>query len=228
VVNVNALLCVLAAVCDEIQHRANELNELDGFAGDGDMGITMSRAAKAVATLLATLDGQPANAVLLACGQTIAKRAPSTSGTLVAAGLIRAGQAASAGTDTAAAFAALLEVARAGVADRGKAQPGSKTMLDALAPAAAAAAAAAGSGLANTLEAAAHAADAGARATKSMRPRHGRARWLSERSDGHEDAGARFIAIVLAAAWREYSSCAQRSRLRITPPVRVGKGTRPQ
>lgn len=226
----NALQCVLAAICDEIQHRADELNELDGFAGDGDMGITMRRAASAVAALLATADGQPASAVLLVCGHAIARRAPSTSGTLVAAGLIRAGHAAPAGTDAAVTFAALLDAARAGIADRGKAQPGSKTMLDALAPAAAAAAAAAagGSGLANTLEAAAHAADAGARATKSMRPRHGRARWLSERSDGHEDAGARFIAIVLAAAWREYSSCAKRSRRRTNPPVRAGKGPGPQ
>lgn len=33
-----------------------------------------------------------------------------------------------------------------------------------------------------------------------MTPRHGRAGWLAERSAGHEDAGARLVAVVLTSA----------------------------
>jgi dihydroxyacetone kinase len=47
---------------------------------------------------------------------------------------------------------------------------------------------------------AATAADAGARATASMAAKVGRAGWLAERAAGHEDAGARLIAVAFAAA----------------------------
>jgi dihydroxyacetone kinase len=72
-------------------------------------------------------------------------------------------------------------------------------MLDALMPAAAAANEPAAT-TAAALAAAATAADAGAAATTTMTARFGRASWLAERSAGHEDAGARLVAIMLAAA----------------------------
>src|SRR6185295_93973 len=98
-------------------------------------------------------------------------------------------------------LARLLDAAREGIAQRGGAAPGAKTMLNALGPAAEAAAAAAGERLSleDAFDRAAVAADAGARATVSMQPRHGRAGWLPERSAGHEDPGARLVAIVLSA-----------------------------
>lgn len=195
----------LASVAEDVRVSADELNRLDGFAGDGDFGVTMSIAAEAVIDLLPSLDEQPLADVFKACGAALARKAPSSGGTLVASGLLRASRAA---TDrhgaNAERAAVLLEAARAGITERGKAVPGSKTMLDALAPAAEAAAEAAsrGAGLPEVLRRAAEAADAGARATVSMRPRHGRAGWLAERSMGHEDAGARLVAIVLGSAAR--------------------------
>ena len=57
-----------------------------------------------------------------------------------------------------------------------------------------------GASLLEALDAAAAAADRGAQATRSMVPRLGRAGWLPERSAGHEDAGARMVAIILLAA----------------------------
>jgi dihydroxyacetone kinase-like protein len=132
---------------------------------------------------------------------------PSTAGTLVATGLLRAGSAASAmpaeeskrPTHT---LATLLEAACAGIAERGKATVGSKTMLDALVPAAEAVrrSADASEPIEVALAGAAAAAEAGAVATTTMRAVHGRAGWLAERSAGHEDAGARLVAIAFAAA----------------------------
>jgi dihydroxyacetone kinase-like protein len=81
-------------------------------------------------------------------------------------------------------------------------------MLDALSPAVSAARELARSGgsLSRALEVAAQAADTGATATATMVPRFGRAAWLAERSAGHEDAGARLVAIILDCAARSYQS----------------------
>jgi hypothetical protein len=77
-------------------------------------------------------------------------------------------------------------------------------MLDALSPAVSAAAdiVSGGGTLWQALDGAAEAADKGAKGTARMTPRFGRAAWLPERSAGHEDGGARLIAIILDVAAR--------------------------
>jgi phosphoenolpyruvate---glycerone phosphotransferase subunit DhaL len=198
------LLIGLGKVAEEVAASATQLNELDAQAGDGDLGVTMTTAARTVLNLLPSLEGQAAGDVLRACGAAVAREAPSTSGTLVATGLLRAARAARSAEGDAATVAAMLGEAQQGIEERGKAELGSKTMLDALAPAVESARLAAekGLGVEAALVAAAEAADRGALSTPSMRPRHGRAGWLAERSAGHEDAGARLVAIILAAAAR--------------------------
>jgi len=191
----------IRAVAEAVDGSASRLNELDAQAGDGDLGVTMSAGSRVVLELLPGVADQASADVLRACGAALARHAPSTCGTLVATGLLRAARAAENGTG-ADAVAVMLEAARTGIVERGKAEPGSKTMVDALAPAADAAldAAARGESLVSQLREAAHAADMGAQATSSMVPRHGRAGWLAERSAGHEDGGARLVAIMLGAA----------------------------
>ena len=222
----NGLLLALRRVSEEVRDSADELNELDGCAGDGDLGVTVARAAAVVLGVLPELEDATVESVLTRCGSAMAREAPSTAGTLIATGLIRAGRAAvnRAGSD-AATLACLLEAARAGIAERGKAERGSKTMLDALAPAAEAAAHAAdlGESLSHALAAAAEAANAGAKATITMLPRYGRAGWLPERSIGHEDAGARLIAIILAAAARSLSTASSEAGEIVGVPARVDK-----
>jgi len=193
---------ILAAAAAALEN-ADNLNHMDAQAGDGDLGVTMTTAARAVSELLPSLDGQPPADVLRACGAVVARKAPSTCGTLMATGLLRAAQiVGNPGSDGAAGLARSLEAALAGIGQRGGAEFGAKTMLDALGPAAEAATEEAlqGRTLEEALIAAARAADEGARATAAMEPRHGRAGWLAERSAGHEDGGARLIAILLAAA----------------------------
>ncbi|HEX3465394.1 MAG TPA: DAK2 domain-containing protein [Candidatus Elarobacter sp.] len=198
----SALAEGVAAVAARVRASADELNRLDAVAGDGDLGVTMTIAASAVDALVPSLANEPLAAVLVTCGGALARRAPSTGGTLLASALLRAGRrAAELRALDGAAAAELLEAAAAAIAERGGAQPGSKTILDALVPAARAARAAAATStdLATVLADAADAARHGAEATKMMRPRFGRAGWLADRSTGHEDAGARLAAIVLAA-----------------------------
>jgi phosphoenolpyruvate---glycerone phosphotransferase subunit DhaL len=194
------LIAALRAGAERVTESADELNRLDGAAGDGDLGVTMTIAASSVLALLPELEGRDVAEILRACGAQIARDAPSTSGTLVATGLLAAGRAAAEGNDV--RIEVLLDAAAQGIAARGGADAGDKTMLDALLPAAAAAADAAARGDAPelVLRAAADAAETGAAATAEMTPRHGRAGWLAERAAGSVDAGARLVALVLAAA----------------------------
>jgi len=197
------LVAVIGFVAERVLASASELNRLDAAAGDGDLGVTMSTAARAVLGSMPDLAGQSPSDVLRICGTTLAREAPSTSGTLLATGLLAAGRelAGDPGSDG-ATLSRLLAAATDAIASRGGAGAGSKTMLDALIPAAAAAADSArrGDDLGTGLEAAARAADDGTQATTSMVPRFGRAGWLPERSAGHEDPGARLVAIILDSA----------------------------
>jgi len=102
------------------------------------------------------------------------------------------------GTD----LAKLLRAALDGVAQRGKASVGDKTMLDALSPAVEALESAIEDGqpLAVALGAAVRAAEEGRAATIPMVARKGRASYLGERSAGHQDPGATSVTFLLAAA----------------------------
>ena len=194
---------VVAAVAAALVEARDRLNELDGAAGDGDLGLTAGRAAEALVEIAPTLDGLEPAAAARAIGMALARRAPSTGGTLIAFACLAAGKVDASGLAPGLrALAALLEAARDEVATRGKVAAGDRTMLDALAPAAAAvrASADAGGTIAAALADAATAADAGAIATADMAATTGRAGWLADRARGHEDAGARLVAIVFAAA----------------------------
>ncbi|MGO8883737.1 MAG: DAK2 domain-containing protein, partial [Streptosporangiaceae bacterium] len=83
-----------------------------------------------------------------------------------------------------------------GVQARGRAEPGDKTMVDALLPAAQAAD---GGSVAELLRAAAAAADGGVTASIPLVARKGRASYLGERSAGHQDPGATSTALILHA-----------------------------
>lgn len=85
----------------------------------------------------------------------------------------------------------------AGVMARGKAQPGDKTMIDALAPAVQALDGAQALGAA--LQASAAAAQLGATATMPMVAHKGRASYLGDRAIGHQDAGVTSLAMLLGA-----------------------------
>ena len=192
-----------AAIAADLAEAKDQLNELDGFAGDGDLGLTVAAGCALVLDLLPELTSAPASELLRRIGLELSRRAPSTSGTLVAFGLIAAGRECAAsepGYDT-GSLARILRVMTTTIAGRGQSAAGDKTMVDALEPAAVSAesAVAQRTDLPTAAWAVSSAAAEGAAATVAMTPRHGRASWLAERSAGHEDAGARAVAIALRA-----------------------------
>ncbi|MDX2343523.1 MAG: dihydroxyacetone kinase subunit L, partial [Acidimicrobiia bacterium] len=103
------------------------------------------------------------------------------------------------------ATAALADAFEAGteiVMRRGKAEPGDKTMVDALVAATAASRKAASDAIpvGDALDAIAAAARQGAELTKDMTASRGRARYAEEKAIGVQDAGATTVAL-LCEAW---------------------------
>ena len=94
-----------------------------------------------------------------------------------------------------------LAAALAGIRQLGAAEPGDKTMVDALEPAVHAyqAAVDGGSELAAATRAAADAAVQGLADTVPLQARKGRASYLGPRTIGHEDPGAASTVLILQA-----------------------------
>lgn len=167
---------------------------LDGKVGDSDLGITMAKSFAAAADTV-TAEGAAAGItrLLRSAGAIMAKTAPSTMGTLTATGFLRGAKALEGaeaiGTPEAAAF---WRAFATGIAERGKAKLGDKTILDVLDPVAGALeqAAASGLALAPALKAASDAADAALERTKTMVAQHGKAAAFQEKTVGLQDAGA--------------------------------------
>jgi dihydroxyacetone kinase-like protein len=97
-----------------------------------------------------------------------------------------------------------LDAALNGIVELGAAEPGDKTIVDALGPAVARLRERvdAGTPLPEAVADARAAAEEGMRATIPMQARKGRASYLGERSVGHQDPGATSTALILAALER--------------------------
>jgi dihydroxyacetone kinase len=179
------------------------LTDLDQQMGDGDLGITLSKIGLALQEFAANTPVEDDLGKWLGKAGMAANRAGSSSfGTLLATALMRAGRAVP-GKEllTGADLSAMVAAADAGVQERGKAQPGDKTVIDALHPAAQAFAAAveAGQSLAEAGAAALAAAKAGRDRVTPLRSKVGRAGWVGERTEGKVDPGCEAFVIMLAS-----------------------------
>ncbi|MFL9870828.1 dihydroxyacetone kinase family protein [Paraburkholderia megapolitana] len=196
----------IEAVCACLLEAEPELTTMDQRVGDGDLGISLARAAHGI---LDEIDGYPAatspGAVLRALAATVRRVVGGTSGPLYAVMLMRAAAALDASSATGApavgdwstAFTAAVD----GVMELGGAHPGDRTMVDALHPAADALRAALAQSHNNgaALQAAVDAARTGAASTASMQPRLGRSSYVGDRALGFADPGAHAVALWLAA-----------------------------
>ncbi len=175
-----------------------KLTELDRIVGDGDLGLSLARGARAIETELATYDLTQPAATLRALSGTLRKSLAGTSGALYAVMLLRAAAALERAKDTSAkSWAAALTEAHRSVAEIGGAKLGDRTMLDAFVPAVEAfdAALKTGRKYPDALRIAVDAAQAGAAKTAEMKPRRGRSTYLGDRVVGHVDPGAEAVAL---------------------------------
>jgi dihydroxyacetone kinase-like protein len=193
----NDLVTALKAAAATIEEHRVELIQLDRVIGDGDHGENMDRGFKAVLTALdANTPDSPA-AVLKLVATTLISKVGGAAGPLYGTAFLRASTAVKDRAELEPAdLTEALTAALGGIVARGKAEPGDKTMVDALDPAVRAAK---GDTAAELLAAAADAAETGADATVPLVARKGRASYLGERSAGHMDPGARSTALLLRA-----------------------------
>ena len=185
-----------------IEDQREYLTDLDAAIGDADHGANLHRGMQAVLAALDQSAGIESAPLLKKVGMTLVSKVGGASGPLYGTLFLRMAAATGDGELAAGDFAAALRAGLVGVQERGKAEPGDKTMLDALHPACDAfeASLAGGSELADGLAAAAAGAREGRDATTAMLARKGRASYLGERSIGHQDPGATSTALLLEAA----------------------------
>lgn len=182
-----------------------ELRDLDAALGDGDLGVTVAAGSKAV---IAALDALPSEAtpseIARTCAATFADANPSTMAALVAGGLLAGSKTWEGKTSlTVGDAAGFVRAAADSISKRGRAQPGDKTILDAIYPAAEALenADSGSNGLDNAIAAAENAVIE----TKDMQSMRGRASWLQERSIGLQDPGATAFWYLLRS-WKKTNS----------------------
>jgi phosphoenolpyruvate---glycerone phosphotransferase subunit DhaL len=191
----------MAAAMEE--HR-RYLTKLDSEIGDGDHGNNMHRGFQAALERLDNADpSSPADA-LKAVSMALISKVGGAAGPLYGTAFLRASTALQGKDEVSAEDAAeVLEAALGGIKQRGKAEVGDKTIVDALEPAVKAAKEAASSGsVAEIFRAAAEAAKEGAEATVPLTARRGRASYLGARAQGHQDPGATSTYYLLDAATR--------------------------
>src|SRR6184192_4045293 len=130
----------LERTADVMRENRAYLTQLDSAIGDADHGINMDRGFKAVRDkfpIMATMD---IATQLKTVGTTLVSTVGGASGPLYGTAFLRAGVAVAGKQQLGPAdVVALLEAFLGGIVARGKAQPGEKTMVDALTPALAAA-----------------------------------------------------------------------------------------
>ena len=187
------VLAILEKMATDMEAQKDYLCELDGAMGDGDQGVTMTLGFGAIRKNLEALKDQDVGAIITKSGLIFNGTAASTIGALLATACMRAGREAKGKREIGLADAAkMLEAAQIGIQERGKAQVGDKTVLDALAPTVVTLKAAAEKAvpLPEALTQSLAAAEAGLKATIPMKSKMGRAAWIAERSVGHQDPGA--------------------------------------
>ncbi|MFD0676760.1 MULTISPECIES: dihydroxyacetone kinase subunit DhaL [unclassified Paenibacillus] len=194
------LIQILETISKIMDDNKDELCRLDGALGDGDIGLTMSKGFKAIVSNIPAIADEDISGLFIKSALVMGETVASTMGTLFSTALLRGGKALSGKTELSGEDLILfIEAMIKGISDRGKAQMGDKTILDALVPAAEA------MSLANREQASLkeiickgyEAAEGGVTKTIAMQSKHGRAGRYMERSIGLQDPGATVGALFL-------------------------------
>lgn len=189
----DAVLEWLKVFAATINENNAYLTQLDSDIGDGDHGANMNRGMQAVLTVLPGVADNDIGTVFKTTGMKLVSTVGGASGPLYGTLFIQMGNATAGKMElTLDDWIAAMQAGCDGVAMRGKAAPGDKTMVDALLPGL--------NALKNerareatipaALRAASDAAKEGMEGTVPLVARKGRASYLGERSAGHQDPGA--------------------------------------
>ena len=189
---------MLLYVADKIIANKPYLTEVDSAIGDGDHGIGMAGGMQKAKKKLLKMQGEE-NAYHLfeTAGEAMLMSMGGASGVIFGSLYLAGAKGMEPkGVITAEDLAAMERKSLAAIQERGGAQVGDKTMVDALAPAVEALEANSGKGLLEMLKATEEAARCGMENTKKYVAKFGRAKSLLERAIGHQDAGATSVYLI--------------------------------
>jgi triose/dihydroxyacetone kinase / FAD-AMP lyase (cyclizing) len=174
----------LIGCCEVLIASEEDLNALDAKSGDGDTGSTLAGAARALIEAMDTLPLADHTQLYRAIGLELSQTMGGSSGVLLAIFFAAAGDASSSGLSMGEA----LQTGLARLRQIGGANPGDRTMVDALLPALQA--------LPSGLENAAKAARMGAVYTATLtKAKAGRSTYINaDQLTGHIDPGAEAVA----------------------------------
>ena len=180
------------------EHR-QELVRLDTAIGDGDHGTNLDRGMKKAVEKLESTESGDVGADLKAVGMALVSSVGGAAGPLYGTLFMQMGSVTGGRSELdLEGWTAALEAGVKGVQARGRAEPGDKTMVDALLPALEALRA--GGELPEALKRSADAAEQGMKATIPLEARKGRASYLGPRSVDHQDPGATSTYLLLRSA----------------------------
>jgi dihydroxyacetone kinase-like protein len=189
---------MLLHVCHGMQASKDLLSEADRAIGDGDHGVGMARGFEVAQQRLESQPATTLEELFKTVGMALLTSVGGAAGAVFGT-LFRDGARGLAGREhfDAAALASWLSDGLRAVQERGKAQVGDKTMVDALQPAAARAQELISRPLEEALPQVAAAARQGVERTKDMVATVGKAKTLGERALGHPDPGALSTYLIL-------------------------------
>ena len=179
------------------------LTQLDAEIGDADHGINMDRGMRAVLPKVEALTDQDISGLFRTVAMALISTVGGASGPLYGTVFLQLSSSLKGESEIElSGWAEAVLAAVSAVRARGKAEPGDKTMVDALLPAGEALreAAAEGATLSEGLARGTEAARQGMEATIPLLARRGRASYLGERSQGHQDPGAPSSWLLMQAA----------------------------
>ncbi len=174
-------------------------SDLDAAAGDADFGHSLSTGFGRLLEQWDDLSYEDVGGLLKAAAIVLSKAVGGVSGPIWGTGFLRAGVALSGNEDPSGEdVVAALRAAAEGIMQRGQAELGDKTLLDALVPATDTLESSlqAGGSPQEAVAAAAATARTSAEGTLGMLARRGRASYTGERSRESVDAGAIAIAVM--------------------------------
>lgn len=194
---------MIKAACDAIIENKPFLTEVDSKIGDGDHGIGMSGGMeKAKAALDEKGPFQDINTVFKTTGMAMLNSMGGASGVIFGSMFLGGVKGLEKLTELDGEnFTKIMRGSVESIKQRGKAQVGDKTMVDALEPAVEAMESADKEDLAGLLKAATEAAKQGVENTKNYVAKFGRAKSLLERAIGYQDAGATSVSIIFEAMY---------------------------
>lgn len=192
------LAAMIQGAAVKIKSKCAWLTELDSACGDGDHGITMSRAMDLVDKTLEGGRHQDVKGLASSIGWALLGIDGGATGPLLGTFFLGVSGAVREKEELdAPRLAAVFEAGVESLRKHTRAQVGDKTVMDALVPAVEALrdAAEKKQDVLEALHQAAQAAQQGAASTKSLIARYGKAKFSESRTLGHQDAGATSMAL---------------------------------